>query len=94
MIVDEKILYAIVDKWGMTAQIDMLHEEIGELLTAINQHKRDRVAISHVQEEIADCLIMLQQMRVIYGRKEVDEWIRIKIKRVEGRLADPEREVL
>ena len=94
MIVDEKILYAVIDKWGMNAQIDMLHEEVGELLTAINQHKRDRVAISHVQEEIADCLMMLQQMRAIYGRKEVDEWIKIKTKRLEDRLTDPERKVL
>jgi len=94
MIVDEKILEAVISKWGIEAQVGMLYEEMGELMTALNQYSRDRVGISHVQEEVADCLMMLQQMRSIYGRKDIDEWIRIKTKRLEGRLADPEREIL
>ena len=30
-------------EFGVDAQIDMLHEEVGELLSAINKYKRGRV---------------------------------------------------
>ena len=78
MIVKEEILDAVILKWGMEAQIDMLHEEMGELMSAINKHKRGRRHRSYVQEEIADCLMMLQQMRHYFGKEDVDMWIRVK----------------
>ena len=94
MIVDEKILQDVIQKWGPEAQIKMLHEEFGELMSALNKYDRGRVSIIEVQEEIADCLMMLQQMRYIFGAKDVDEWVTIKTDRVKGRLADPERKQL
>jgi NTP pyrophosphatase (non-canonical NTP hydrolase) len=94
MIVKEEILDAVLLKWGAEAQVDMLHEEIGELMSALNKHKRGRVERTYVQEEIADCLIMLQQMRHYFGKGEVDMWIKVKTKRLEERLADPDRRVL
>ena len=94
MIVDEKMLRTVIKKWGRKPQIGMLYEEMGELMTAINQHERGRLTLSHVHEEIADCLMMLQQMRWLYGKDGVDKWIEIKTKRLQARIDDPERDIL
>jgi len=94
MIVDKEILKRVLVKWGIEAQIDMVHEEVGEFQSALNKYRRGRCEIKEVQEEIADCLMMFQQMRHYFGAEQVDFFIRNKTKRLEDRLADPEREVL
>ena len=40
----------------------------------------------HLQEEIADAIIMLQQMRLIYGPERVDWWINFKLDRLEREI--------
>jgi NTP pyrophosphatase (non-canonical NTP hydrolase) len=94
MIVKEEILDAVVQKWGVDAQIGILHEEIGELQSALNKFNRGRALRDDVCEEIADCLMMLQQMRRIFGQASVDKYVKIKTERLEERIADPERTIL
>ena len=53
MIDYEETLALAVKKHGALQQIGMLYEEMGELMTAINQWTRGRVQIERVAEEMA-----------------------------------------
>jgi NTP pyrophosphatase (non-canonical NTP hydrolase) len=53
--------------WGSTAQLLMLFEEMGELMTAISQYQRGRVGVDKVIEEIADVAILLMTATLLIG---------------------------
>lgn len=80
------ILSKAIAKWGVDAQTDMAIEEMGELIVAINHYRRGRVGIDAVQEEIADVIIAMNQMRMMYGSDAVDAIIERKTNRLEKRL--------
>lgn len=67
----ETILYnKAIAKWGRAAQVDMAIEEMAELTLALCKSKRETKSkdwLDNVYEEIADVLIMLDQLRIIYG---------------------------
>lgn len=65
MIEPKQTLALAVNRYGALPQIGMLHEEMGELVTAINQWLRGRVEIDKVAEEVADVCIMLQQFSFV-----------------------------
>lgn len=53
-----------VKKWGASMQLDMLMEESGELISAINKYKRKRPgSFTNLASEIADVEIMLEQVK-------------------------------
>jgi NTP pyrophosphatase (non-canonical NTP hydrolase) len=54
-----------VKKWGREAQMNMLIEECGELIVAIQKFKRGRGAIN-LLEECADVQIMLNQIPYMF----------------------------
>ena len=58
---------AAITKWGEVPQLNMLHEEMGELLTAIARYQRGRDSEEDVITELADLSIMIEQMGVIFG---------------------------
>ena len=68
--------------YGVRAQEDMLHEEVGELLSALNKHARGRIQREAVITEIADVIIMCEQLATILGRDEVDKEIDFKLERI------------
>lgn len=53
--------------WGVPSQIGMFHEEIGELLQAVNKFDRkgDWESRDNLMEEIADVEIMIEQLKLI-----------------------------
>lgn len=74
------------------AQMDMLHEEIGELLTAIGHFKRGRNTVADVAGEIADVRIMLEQLTVILDCAAlVDERMDAKLTRLDDRVTAHEQ---
>ena len=79
--------------WGIDAQMDVMYEEIGELLTAIGHMKRGRATVRDVAGEIADVHIMLGQLAMILDcAAAVDERTAEKLARLESRLdADDSR---
>jgi len=78
--------------WGIPAQLDMLHEEIGELLTAIGHHKRGRNTVADVAGEIADVRIMLEQLTAILDCAAlVDEAMDAKLTRLDDRVTAHEQ---
>ena len=81
----ETIYQQAVIKWGVDSQIEMLIEEMGELIVALQHAKRKRV--NNVAEEIADVEICLRQIKPIFNKeKEVDKWHDLKIKRLSERV--------
>jgi len=58
----------LVEKFGEKHQMYVLVEEMGEAIAAISQFlNRDRDVEEDMLEEMADVVIMLEQMKVIYG---------------------------
>lgn len=78
-----------LDKWGIEAQIGMLTEECGELLSAVNKFNRSRCSRDDVLTELADVSIMVEQLSLIYGGydkfiEERDKKLTRLLKRING----------
>lgn len=89
-LVSESLMDKAIQKWGKTAQILVLLEEMSELqkelLKNINRGKEN---LDAVIDEIADVEIMLEQVKYIYHiEKAVQNRVPIKLERVERRLKD------
>ena len=83
---DIEIYKSAITKYGEYAQIDMVIEEMAELTQALSKYKRGK--LHNVEEEIADVEIMLEQMRLIFDSKKVDEIKRSKIVRLDKRVKE------
>lgn len=69
----DKILQAAIDTFGLDSQLDLAIEECSELITAISHWKRDRVKDEAILEEIADVEIMCKQLRMMLDYPWNDE---------------------
>ncbi len=78
---------ASVSLFGKAAQSDMVAEECGELIVAIQQRKRGRVSEAAVCEEIADVLLTAITAMGIYGVKDTLSALSFKLSRLEDRMA-------
>jgi len=70
--------------YGNEHQLGMAQEEMGELLAALNQHKRGRNV--NVCGEIADVLVMMGQLALMFGPDEVLAEYTAKVARLSSRL--------
>ena len=86
ILLDDEILEEARGKWGKDAQIEMALEEMGELIVVLQQAKRGRTDLRDITTEIADVGLMTQQLRYIFGQKEVDMDTYFKIDRLKKRL--------
>jgi phosphoribosyl-ATP pyrophosphohydrolase len=84
VVVDKAPLAEAVQKWG-SFQIDMAIEECAEFIVAAEHFKRSRD--NNVAEEIADALIMLTQMALMFDTQTVQEIVNKKIDRLKYRLS-------
>ncbi|MCK9358066.1 MAG: hypothetical protein M0R22_13125 [Dehalococcoidia bacterium] len=69
-----------LDEWGPEAQVGMLHEEMGELMTVLNKLRRESypgaswsALRGNALEEIEDVRIMLDQMAVMLKSDEAHQ---------------------
>lgn len=76
-----------IDKWGMQKQFDMAIEEMAELIVAINHFRRTGIDRSPVIEEIADVMIVMSQMMLIFEKRKVEYMITNKLNRLKERLS-------
>lgn len=83
---DRGTLQGALDEWGPLTQEDHAVEELGELLTAIMQHRRGRVDDPEVRDEIADVLIVVNQLALMYGAEGVENQAEYKMCRLRSRL--------
>ena len=81
-----ELLQKAISVYGAVAQTDMAIEEMGELIVAINHYRRGRVGMDAVKEEIADVMIAMKQLAMIYGEAGVEIFIEKKMQRLEQRL--------
>lgn len=86
------IFQRAIDAWGQHFQIEMMVEECAELIVALKHAQRnERIDKAEENEnaiitEIADVQIMLEQMKLIFGKNKCDlEWAR-KLKRLDEKL--------
>jgi len=86
ILLEDKLLEELVRTWGKEAQIKMAIEEMGELITVLMRIDRGRVETGDVTTEIADVGLMIQQLRYIFGKEQVDLDTNYKINRVKERL--------
>lgn len=83
-----KTYIQLFKKYGETAQLVVAIEELSELQKELCKDLRGKRKRENIIEEIADVIIMLEQMYLIYNIEncEVDEMIEKKIERTKGIL--------
>lgn len=90
---ETEIYAAALKKWGPEAQTLMVMEEMSELQKELCKNARGRENKAEIGEEIADVLIMLNQMIVLHKcAKEVVEQKQRKLERLKKLLTDGEAE--
>lgn len=75
-----------IKNWGEQAQIDMVNEECGELITAIAQFRRGRTSHHDVMTELADVSIMVEQLATIMNYEDFEKEKERKLGRLVERL--------
>ena len=89
-----KAVRDIAAHYGLKSQEQMAIEECAELIQAITKHNRIKIgeqgyiaSITGIAEEIADVMIMCEQLTVLYGiRGVVEEQLEFKIARQQERM--------
>jgi hypothetical protein len=89
---EKEVLKRAIKQWGDLPQMGKAIEECSELIRALSRHAYQANSHSYVAthlnviEEIADCFIMLEQLRMIFDSESIDAEIHQKIKRLRTRL--------
>ena len=84
------ILQDTINTYGTDNQLMVAVEELSELQKEICKAFRGQLNEQNLIEEIADVLIMIEQVKMIYGirDKDVDVEIGVKLSRLHSRLHD------
>lgn len=82
------LAFEAVMKWGNAPQLSQATEELAELIVAINHYRRGRANAREVAEEIADCQLMLEQIKIIAGipKDVMQEVQQAKLQKLKRRL--------
>lgn len=85
---DNRLLYTrALETYGAYAQITMVFEETAELQKELCKSMRGADNHDHIAEEIADVLIMLDQMMLLYDCEgQVEGYKAEKLDRLKARL--------
>lgn len=92
-----KLFQDLIDTWGEEAQLRICVEEMSELTKEICKYLRYKYfeseekvdeARKNIIEETADVLNCVEQIKVMFGEKEVDKEIDFKLNRVAKRLEE------
>lgn len=87
------ILKQAIETYGKDMQLTVAVEEFSELIKEICKNKRGSDNVKNITEELADCYIMMKQIRIIFGIKERDihRAMDAKIARLEKKAYGKER---
>ena len=87
---DEEILQDAINTYGRNSQINIAMEELAELIQALSKFNRDTSdwnTVDNISEEMADVIIMLSQLEIIFDNSEdIDTYIDNKLKRLYNRI--------
>src|SRR3989339_117568 len=81
----------IIEHYGEEAQMFMVAEEAGELLSAINKYRRGRGSREQIAVEIADLLNVLEQLKYSFGCEDIE---RIQSEKLDREINRIERQEL
>ena len=81
-----KVYETALNTWGIPAQKMMAVGECGEFLAEIGREVQRRSSQEKMIDEIADVMVMMNQMAMIYGEDAVRERIKYKIEKVKNKL--------
>ena len=89
---DTDVLKKAIATYGKEEQMMMMVEEAAELIQAINKVRRAKNdaeeirAMEHLAEEVADCFIVLMQIKLMVCKNRVDEILNYKMNRLKENL--------
>jgi NTP pyrophosphatase (non-canonical NTP hydrolase) len=77
-----------IQKYGEDMQLTVAVEEFSELIQEICKSKRGKDNVDNIIEEMADCYIMLEQIKIIFGIKnsEIYSVMEANLERLKNRL--------
>ena len=77
-----------IETFGKDMQLNIAIEEFSELIKEICKNKRGSNNIDNIIEEMADCYIMLEQIKIIFEIKnsKIYEVMEEKLDRLKNRL--------
>ena len=91
----EEQLLKIINHYGIMPQLKHIHSEYFELDEAIMKYEHNNFnsidfALEHVEEELADVMVMLEQFRLYYGihSMQIIEIMKQKIERQLKRIEE------
>lgn len=83
---EKKILNSAITMYGIEAQKTMAIEECSELINVLAKECRSRVSDEDIITEIADVMIMCEQLALIYGENAVESEKEYKLARLAERM--------
>ena len=81
-----QLLKHIASHYGFSQQAEIAIEECAELIMTLQKLKRGKPNIDNIAEEIADVLIVAEQLKYLYGSDIIDRIIIQKLQRQIRRL--------
>lgn len=90
----KEVVTEAIRAWGFTAQTDIAIEEMSELTKAIIKDRRysSSETFDNLCEEIADVMIMCEQLYMFTDPDRIQAFINKKLERLKERL--PKRELM
>lgn len=87
-----RILQKAINIFGVDMQLNVAVEEFSELTKEICKYKRGFDNKESIVEEMADCCIMLEQMKMIFdvSEEEIMTVIREKMKKLKENIENEE----
>lgn len=87
--IDEKIIADSIKYYGKELQSIVCIEECSELIQCISKELRNKSDISHLSEEIADVLICIKMLQLMYDIQDsqLQDWVNTKQKRIKERMS-------
>lgn len=82
----QAFLKKVIESFGEESQRKKAIEECAELAAELAKEINGKGSVDKVIDEIADVLIMSQQLKLMYGKTKVDKRIRFKIARLKERV--------
>ena len=76
-----------INHFGPKHQKGKLIEELAELTVEITREQDGRTDKAKIREELADVIIMCEQMRIIFGAADVDAEIARKLERLKNMIS-------
>lgn len=86
MTLHEPILKRALLTFGARRQRTKMCEEMAELSVALHHFEDGKAEPGQVMDELADVLIMANQMRLHFGAAQVDAAVEYKIERLKKRI--------